>query len=245
MTKTENWNPLNFQCPFECTYCPEEGWSEEPKLAEGWRNIPNHYAIWACTETDLFCDETPDDLITKILARASEYPGKCFIFGTKNPRRYFDFIDKLPPWTILATTVESDIDYGCSRAPPPMARLEEARKLKFALGSGIINRGGGRQIGIIIKPVMAFTDGFVDAIRSVLPDQVSIGREVIGLFDFPEPSFQEIMDLARALSNSTQVLLHGALITPLTSLEDWPSVEYSSRVRNLRATPYLFRRDAF
>lgn len=241
MTRTENWNPLDFQCPFRCTYCPEEGYSEEPKLVEDWRNISDHYAIWVGTRTDLFSEETPDILIEKILGRASKYPDKCFILCTKNPRRYFDFIDKLPPWTILATTVESDIDYGCSKAPPPMARLEEIRKLKSTLKDGPEDR----QVGIIIKPVMIFTDGFVDAIREAKLDQVSIGREAIGLIDFPEPSFKEVIDLAKALSKSTQVLLHGALITPLTSLEDWPSIEYSNRVRNLRATPYLFQRDVF
>lgn len=240
MTETKKWKPLEYQCPLRCTYCPEEGeeHSEKPRLRGDWRNIPHHFAIWVSGDTDLFCEEVPNDLINSIMRAASEHPDKCFIFCTKNPGRYFDFIDKFPPWTILATTVESDIDYNCSRAPPPMVRLEELRKLRLALG----DFSRTKTVAISIQPIMTFTDNFVGAIRRVMPDQVGIGREVTNLLNFPEPPFQDVIDLARALSRFTTALIQGDMIMPSTSLKDWPDDECPERFQYLLETPRIFRR---
>lgn len=221
MTETENWKPIDFQCTLECTYCPEKGYSETPRLNDDWESIPRYFAIWVSPDTDIFCEEVPDRLINLVMERASQHSRgtrRCFIFCTKNTARYHDFLDKLPQWAMLVTTVESDFNYGCSRAPPPAVRLEEVRKLKFAIS----DLRGDYQIGIAIQPIMDFTDNFVKAIKFAMPDQVSIGRELTGLKNFPEPSFDKVMTLARSLSKFTEVNIHSVAITPLTTLEKWP-----------------------
>jgi len=226
-TPTENWKPLDFQCPYACTYCPEEGYSETPRLRERWEDIPSRFAIWVCPDTDLFCDEVPSGLIESILEKASDYPHyphKAFIFCTRNVERYSEFLDKFPQWTYFATTVESDIDHGCSRAPPPMVRLEELKKLKFALS----DLPGIYETCISIKPIMNFTDKFADIIRHVMPDQVSIGREVMCIENFPTPRFSEVLTLAKKLSRFTSVNVSGE---DIKDLEDWPQDDPPERFK--------------
>jgi len=220
-TKTENWKPLDFHCPYECTYCPEceVEYSKTPRLRKGWMYIPHYHAIWVCPDTDLFSDEVPSSLIESILKRASQYPSKGYVFSTRNVKRYSEFLDKFPPWVYLSTTVVSDIDYGCSKAPPLMVRLEELKELKYALG---IKRHGRFETCIAIKPIMKFTDKFVDIIRHAMPDQVSIGKEIMGIKDFPTPPFREVLTLAKKLLAFTEVNMHSYHISKDTRLKDWP-----------------------
>lgn len=211
-----------------------------PKLREEWEDIPDHFAIWVCPDTDLFCDEVLSSLIETVLGRASDYPHKAFIFSTRNVTRYSEFLDKFPRWTYFATTVESDIDYGCSKAPPPMVRLGELKKLKFALGVLSAPAGYTRmyETCIAIKPIMKFTDEFVDIIRHVLPGQVSIGREAMGIENFPTPKFSEVLALAKKVSMFTMVNLHGVHVNEHTRLRDWPSRDRPERFA-IRQRRYL------
>ena len=224
MSYTENWNPLDFQCPLRCNYCPEKGYSEIPVLADGWESISRHYAIWACPNTDLFCDEVPDALIEKILMKASEHH-KGFIFSTKNPSRYWAFIDKFPPWSYITATVESDIDHGCSLAPPPLERLEQMRQLKLAMGSQY------PEVCLSIQPVMEFTDDFAEAVLNAGFDQVSISYELTGIEGFPTPEFDRVLTLAKTLATEkTMVQLNCVAIHPDTHLEDWPLRIYNGEL---------------
>ncbi len=223
-TRTEDWNPLDFQCPLRCSYCPEKGYSEAPVLADGWEIIPDHYAIWVCANTDLFCDEVPDSLIEEILMKASEYPGKGFLFSTKNPSRYWPFIDKIPSWSYITATVESDIDHGCSLASPPLERLEQMRQLKLSGGHSY------PEVCLSIQPVMEFTDGFAEAVLSAGLDQVSISYELTGIEGFPTPEFDKVLALAKTLSEESMVNLNCVTIHPNTHLEDWPLRVYEGKL---------------
>jgi len=193
------------------------GYSKTPKLREGWEDIPRG-AIWVCSDVDLFSDEVPSRLIESILERASEYTGKSYIFSTRNVKRYSEFLGKFPQWTYLATTVESDINYGCSKAPPPMVRLEELKELKYTLSLNLSRI----ETCLSIKPIMKFTDKFADIVRQTLPDQVAIGKEVMDIKGFPTPPFREVLTLAKKLSEFTMVAIHGHHVSKDTRLRTWP-----------------------
>lgn len=180
--------------------------------------MPRHFGVMVCPSTDLFCEDVPDSLIEKILEVARGYSGKGFVFSTKNPGRYRSFIDQIPVWSYLTATVESDIDHGCSLAPPPMERLEEMRKLR-----GFLRRGlSSIEVCLSIQPVMEFTDGFVDAVLSVKPDQVSISYELTGIEGFPTPEFSRVLALAKTVSEEATVTLNCIRIQPDSHLDDWP-----------------------
>jgi DNA repair photolyase len=54
-------------------------------------------------------------------------PRTGFFFLTKNPVRYFEFLDRMPENARLGATVETNRDEGyerISRAPKPSERLE-------------------------------------------------------------------------------------------------------------------------
>lgn len=220
MTKTEKWNPLDFQCRMGCSYCPEKGHSKTPELRDAWKAIPEYFAIWVCEDTDLFAPEVPDDIIKKVLKRASESRRSTCIFCTKNPVRYFDFIDDFPRDAMLAITVESDIDHHCSKAPPPLVRLELAGKLRQILDSRRENAFVYRQLCLSIQPMMPFTYRFAELIREVKPHQVSIGYELLGLEGFPTPEFSKVMELSNKLIGFSEVNINGFPYD--TDFDDWP-----------------------
>lgn len=211
-TRTEKWNPLDYQCGYRCTYCPEQDHSRIPKLVED--RMPSHFAVWVAEGTDIFCDEVPSDLISNILEQTRGYPGKSFLFCTKNPARYFEFIDEFPSQSYFISTVESDIDYKYSTAPSPKERLEELAKLKPLVGMS--------DVCISIQPILEFTDDFVELIRQLNPDQVSIGNELTGLEGFPTPEFYRAMWLAQQLSEFSMVNINEEPVNEHTILQDWP-----------------------
>ncbi len=236
-TRTENWKPLEFHCPYECTYCPESemAYSETPKLRKEWMDIPSHYAIWVCPDTDLFSDDVPSSVIESVLERAAQYSDKGFIFCTRNVKRYSEFLGKFPSWVYLATTAESDINYGCSKAPPPMVRLKELRELKHTLG----DFHSRAETCISIKPVMRFTDKFFEALRQALPDQIMIGKELMGIENFPTPRFSEALTLAKKLSTFSDVNIHGYRVSKDTRLRVWPDTKTAPDRFEVKHRQYL------
>lgn len=199
-TPNAEWNPLDFVCPHACKYCPE--WRKElsmkPVLRKDWDKIPYGTAIWVCSDTDLFHDAVPSSLISKVLKRAREQ-SHGYIFCTKNPKRYKEFIDEIPPWSYLATTIESDIDHRNCNAEPPLKRFEHVTELKQLIAdkykTGALFPRAYPEVTICVQPILEFTPRFLELLTELQPDQVSIGPEKKG-YTTPEPPFQEILDFA-------------------------------------------------
>uniref|UniRef100_A0A6M3M6F2 Radical SAM superfamily protein n=1 Tax=viral metagenome TaxID=1070528 RepID=A0A6M3M6F2_9ZZZZ len=218
MTETKDWKPIDFQCTIECLYCPEHGNSVVPMLRPGWQTIPNHYAIFVAGDTDIFAPEVPDDMIRKVMEKARK-TWNTFIFSTKNPSRYFEFIDDFPANSLISVTVESDIDHHFSKAEPPLTRLRWMKELNTTLKK---ERRGDVEVCISIQPILPFSENFAASIEEVKPSQVGIGYELTGLKWFPTPEFCDVLSLARALSAFSLVNIHGVDIDADTELEDWP-----------------------
>lgn len=180
--------------------------------------------VWVCGDTDLFHPAVPDPLIESILEETREHTSKTFIFGTKNPERYLSFFGKFPKWTMLAVTIESDIDHGYCKAPSPQARLEAIRKVVDAvrgLGEGSWEGGLWYDVVIAIKPIMEFTENFADALRDTHVSQITIAREATGLLDFPEPDFDSVLSLAKDLSKSVLVVLEKHYVNENSQRTGW------------------------
>jgi len=230
-TKTNNWKPLDFQCPYACDYCPEKDHSPTPKLREGWKEIPrDRTGIWVSSDTDLFHPAVPDELIEKILAHSKRLY-HCYIFCTKNPERYLDFLGQFPAWTFFVTTVESDIDYETSKAPSPLERLKWMKVLKKTLEESPGLAPVDYEINLDLQPIMDFSDDFLPQLLELAPHQIGIGR-MIGDCEFPEPSFRRTLHLVREMSKcivvgmpisrSCWVNIDGERDTIDEPLTDWP-----------------------
>lgn len=214
-TVSGKWNPLDFDCLYGCTYCPEKGkHSVKPKLRENWRNIPRDMAIWVPEDTDLFHPAVPSELISKVLKRAREV-SHGYIFCTKNPERYKEFLYEFPNWSYLCVTIESDIDYKSSTAAPPLQRFKEMMEVKQMRDrKRTPSYKSVVEICVCIQPVMEFTPNFLELLVELAPDQISIGPEKCG-FDTPQPSLREVCELAVDLKKripGIDVNVHGRTV---------------------------------
>ena len=177
----------------------------------------------------------PDGMIRKVMARAHE-TWNTFIFSTKNPSRYFDFIDDFPANSLVSATVESDIAHHFSKAEPPLTRLRWMKELNATLKEG---ERPDVEVCLSIQPILPFSKYFAASIEEVKPSQVSIGYELTRLKWFPTPEFCDVLSLARALSAFSTVNIHGVNIQADTELEDWPFRDCPEKYQSPRcyATP--------
>jgi len=240
--KTSSWKPLDFQCRYACNYCPEKGHSIEPILREDWRDISwGRTGIWVCGDTDLFHPDVPNYIIEAVLERARDNPSQCYIFCTKNPQRYVDFLGKFPPWAYFTTTVESDIDYECGGAPPPLERLEAMKTLwKKLYDFPKLRPKLDYQLNIDMQPAFDFTPRFLKELTDLGPDQVCIGHRIPKTENnpvIPEPDFRKLMKLARKLSKCfvtkrrnvwtiCLVNIDSRTVTPKSRFTSWPFIGF-------------------
>ena len=108
----------------------------------------------------------PRPWVALILSKVRQYPQTWFLFCSRNPacfsRWNFDYPDNLH----LGTTIETDIDYGLSKAPTPerrfiaMATLSHPRKF------------------ISIEPIMDFNLAHLIAwLKLIKPEIIEVGAD--------------------------------------------------------------------
>jgi protein gp37 len=137
--------------------------------------------------SDLFAAAVPDAMIRKVLAHCRRYPKNTYLFHTKNPARFADYLAAMPPKRILGVTAETNRPTPTiSLAPSPMARLAAFGGLP---GSKLIT----------IEPIMDFDLApFGAALLAAKPDFVIVGADSKGT-TLPEPPKAKILALLALL----------------------------------------------
>jgi hypothetical protein len=108
----------------------------------------------------------PDSIISKILAHCNKFPETTFLYHTKYPHRYPDFMEEFPPKTILGVTIETNRHYYISHAPAMFDRKEAMKKITQFPKT------------VTIEPIMAFDhDIFIKWLREMNPAYISIGAD--------------------------------------------------------------------
>jgi len=201
------WNPLGGECRHKCSYCYREPLKDQyqainnkysglPRVVEREMiklySVPDGYKIFVCSMTDLFASNVPYDSIRVILRHCCKYPNP-YLFQSKNPIRFYDFIDEFPQNTILGTTIETNreelID---SQAPYPRERYEAMKELPFPKM-------------ISLEPLMDFdVDILSQWIVEIQPEFVSVGADSKSC-DLSEPIVKKIAELVQILEDRTQV----------------------------------------
>ena len=198
---TETWNPVT-GCLHNCKYC----WARrlaETKLSNSkrYRNgfIPRINreefrkkfkggVIFVSDMGDLFGYWVPRSWIMKVINYVREFPETLFLFLTKNPGRFREFIKDFPSNVILGSTIETDRDdlyvkHNISRAPVPGERFEAMRNIDWWFK------------WISIEPILKFNlDRLVKWMVEINPKLIYVGYDNYNN-RLPEPKLNETLKL--------------------------------------------------
>jgi len=201
-------NPLAGQCLHNCSYCSTNTLKRFPVIKKKYsgpirieekvlkENLGSGYTWFIVGQNDLFAEGVPDNLIVRILDWCKRFPDNKYLFQSKNPGKFIDYMYQFPKDTILCTTIESNrYTKHMGFAPPP---AERAYAMEFI--SDFTKY-------VTIEPIMDFDlKEMVMLIKQCNPDSVNIG------FDskwnhLPEPNEQETIELITELRKFTKVKL--------------------------------------
>lgn len=211
---THTWNPIRGKCPHGCTYCFMRGRDvgalrlDEKALAD---NLGTGRVIFVGSSTDMWAVAVPHDWILRVLEKCNSYIN-TYLFQSKDPARFMhtscgvDIKAKFPLHTVLATTLETNRDYGHGvyhggHAPPPYVR---AAGLAHEHLNGFVKM-------VSIEPVMAFDlEPMLRWVQQIKPQFVTIGADSKG-HNLPEPTVGELDMLIVGLRKFTEVKLKSNL----------------------------------
>ena len=187
---------LRGRCPHSCIYCYVQamerrfgGGHYSGKLRLALNEFDVKYGdgrtIFIEHCNDLFADAVPSGWISLILSHCNEYPGNTYVFQTKNPAKYENFICQMPPKRILGCTIETTDAWlikEISTAPPPGDRVVVMRKLSKE----------GERTFITIEPILKGNPRMLARwIYDACPDFVNIGADSKGT-GLKEPSANDV-----------------------------------------------------
>jgi hypothetical protein len=143
---------------------------------------------------DLWGEWVPNEWIKKVLKAVEQSPDATFLFLTKNPVRYYEFLHQMPDKVVLGTTIESNRQLvGTSKAPPVFWRAWAMTHLDF------------RPKMVSIEPILDFDmEPFVRMIQLIHPEFVYCGMDNWN-HHLPEPTLEKTQLLITELRKFTEV----------------------------------------
>lgn len=209
---TRVWNPI-VGCTNNCKYCiaREQAKKRGGKCSYCYYFVPHIHEkrfkpfrpkektiIFVVDAGDLFCNGVRDDWIRRVIDITNKSnENAIFLFLTKNPERYKDFLDDFNPNSILGATIETNRTNGyheISNAPNPKRRYIAMRNLNWD------------KKFIAIEPIMDFDMGeFYSWIKDINPLAVTIGYDNNNN-NLSEPPLEKTENFIKILKNITQVI---------------------------------------
>jgi len=196
---THTWNPIRGRCPHQCSYCYMKRFKvgnlrlEERELTT---NLGSSNYIFVGSSTDMWAAEVPTEWIQRVIQHTKKY-NNIYLFQTKYPIRFLDFIEDINRNYILGTTLETNRDYDVSLAPTPMDRWTQFKLLKKYKIRRMVS----------IEPVMDFDlVDFLCMLRDIKPEFVSIGADS-KRNNLIEPSSEKLEKLIKHLKSHTNVII--------------------------------------
>jgi protein gp37 len=203
---TDTWNPV-VGCLHHCTYCWARRLAEtklknieryrdgfKPKLVEKELNRKFHKKyVFAVDMGDLFGDWVPSEWILKVIEAIKNSPSSYFLFLTKNPKRYMEFLNVYPENVVLGATIETNRNYPVSKVPSTTERYNFMKELSF------------KNKIVSIEPIMDFDlETFAEWVRNINPVMVHVGYDNYNN-KLPEPTLFKTKQLIGTLGSFTRV----------------------------------------
>lgn len=204
---TETWNPVT-GCLHHCNYC----WARElattklrnsHRYKEGFKPTLNETEfgtkfkedsfVFVSDMGDLFGDFIPNEWILRVLEYIGRFPKTFFLFLTKNPIRYEQFLERMPENAILGATIETNRDQiflanPISNAPLPSNRYFAMKKLNWD------------KKFISVEPILDFDfETFYEWITDIFPFMVYVGYDNYSN-KLPEPPLNKTLRLLTEIS---------------------------------------------
>lgn len=201
---THTWNPIRGKCPHNCKYCYMQNiWkltkSEKQIIVEKelLTDLGGGNYIFVGSSTDMWAESVPKEWIYAVLKLCKEYPKNTYLFQTKNPSRFHEFLDSFPKANILCSTIETNRPTDdISNAPDPFERMSFMSLLPQITRKSIT-----------IEPIIDFDlDEIIKMMKIIKPEFISIGADSKG-HNLPEPSTEKIKKLMEELGKFTEVII--------------------------------------
>jgi len=209
----KTWNPVT-GCLHYCNYCwarslasaelknsdrYKEVFHPRINVEEFRRKFKKGDFVFVSIMGDLFGDFIPREWILKVLEYTRRFPETYFVYLTKNPERYENFLNSMPKNTILGATIETNrdemyLESKISRAALPSMRYNAMKELAWD------------KKFISIEPILDFdVNVFYEWIKDMSPFMVYVGYDYYD-FKLPEPSLEKTNKLLEELSKTTLVV---------------------------------------
>jgi DNA repair photolyase len=153
--------------------------------------------IFVGSAFDCWAKNVPDEWIRSILSFVKgNMHNVSFLFQSKNPERFIDWLGYIPYNAYLCTTLESNREYPAiyQNAPPIIERVKAMHGIK------------NRPKMITIEPILDFGEEFIQLLKMCQPTQINIGANT-GCNHLPEPPSEKIAALVGELRGFTRVHL--------------------------------------
>ncbi|MBS7657009.1 MAG: DUF5131 family protein [Candidatus Bathyarchaeia archaeon] len=204
----DTWNPIT-GCLYNCVYCwarnyakklaamgiePYKTYGFKPTLAE-WRlkqKIPKGKFIFVSDMGEMWGSWVPKEWITKVMNVLVTKPKTDFLFLTKNPGRYSEFLDMFTDNMLLGATIETNRTNKLSMAPSYETRYNAMKNLNW------------KHKAIVIEPILDFDPEFVDWIKDINPELLYVGYDNYNN-KLPEPTLDKTRALIDELRRTMQV----------------------------------------
>lgn len=201
---THTWNPIK-GCLHDCSYCyikSIKNYSLEPRFSkkELITNLGKDNFIFVGSTADMFGEWVDKEWISRVLKRCWLYDNQ-YLFQTKNPKRFNEFLLQFPEKVILGTTIETNNVREAkhiSKAPSTYERMLAMHYIQY-------------DKEVTIEPILDFDlKELVKMIWDIKPKFVAIGADSKG-HNLNEPSREKVIDLVEELKEFTEVKLKSNL----------------------------------